>query len=227
VAEAARVLGTLRELEVADGQKASLLGELDRLALEVEAVRNAASRLEEFEASLPAAREAAMDELSSSHLHVIRGSVEVSEAEDALGRATKERRREAELFAVRARDRLAVARRRHAQARAACDRLDAEAQAAESEARKVGQKAGALARELRGRARLARDAGSKPGKSWGEIKQWCEGARAALFVARGQLAAERDALIRQANELGTAALGEPLGAASTSAVVRRVEDAIH
>jgi hypothetical protein len=51
-------------------------------------------------------------------------------------------------------------------------------------------------------------------------------ARASLFVARGQVAAEREAVIRQANELGAVALGEPLTSASAAVVTRRVERAL-
>jgi hypothetical protein len=44
-----------------------------------------------------------------------------------------------------------------------------------------------------------------------------------LLVARSQLAAERDAVLRQANELGAVLLGEALPPTSAAAVARRVE----
>jgi hypothetical protein len=40
--------------------------------------------------------------------------------------------------------------------------------------------------------------------------------RAALLVARNQVAAERDALVRQANELAANAVGEPVAAMSAA-----------
>jgi len=46
-----------------------------------------------------------------------------------------------------------------------------------------------------------------------------------LAVARGQLAAQREGIVRQANEFGAVALGEPLTAMGTDALVRRVEEA--
>ena len=58
------------------------------------------------------------------------------------------------------------------------------------------------------------------------MEAWSEIARASLFVARGQLSAEREAVIRQANELGALALGEPLSAMGTGALARRVEQAL-
>jgi hypothetical protein len=48
-------------------------------------------------------------------------------------------------------------------------------------------------------------------------------AGAALFVARGSVAAERDAVIRQANELASAMLGEPVAAGSVAVVRRQLE----
>ena len=55
--------------------------------------------------------------------------------------------------------------------------------------------------------------------------EWAGRARAALFVARGGLAAERDAVVRQANELGALVLGEPLTAGGPASVARRIEGA--
>ena len=55
---------------------------------------------------------------------------------------------------------------------------------------------------------------------------WVDTAQAALLVAHSQAAAERDAVIRQANELGSAVLGEPLGSASVAVLTRRVEQAL-
>ena len=72
-----------------------------------------------------------------------------------------------------------------------------------------------LAAELRGRPRIADDAGKEPRPGLDGVEAWSEIARASLFVARGQLSAEREAVIRQANELGALALGEPLSAMGT------------
>jgi hypothetical protein len=55
------------------------------------------------------------------------------------------------------------------------------------------------------------------------VAEWGTRARAALLVARSQLASERDAVVRQANELGASVLGEPLPALSAGEIARRVE----
>ena len=83
-----------------------------------------------------------------------------------------------------------------------------------------------LAGDLRGRSRIADDAGKEPGPGLEGVEAWSAVARASLFVARGQLSAEREAVIRQANELGALALGEPLSAMGAGALTRRVEQAM-
>ncbi|MDQ3857803.1 MAG: hypothetical protein M3327_05050, partial [Actinomycetota bacterium] len=70
---------------------------------------------------------------------------------------------------------------------------------------------------------LGSAAGAEAGPTLADVARWATEARAALFVARGRLAAEREALIRQANELGTVVLGEPLASQSAALVARRVE----
>ena len=58
--------------------------------------------------------------------------------------------------------------------------------------------------------------GVPPGAGPAEIAEWGTQVRAALLVARSQVAAERDALVRQANELAANAVGEPIAAMSAA-----------
>lgn len=58
------------------------------------------------------------------------------------------------------------------------------------------------------------------------VAEWSSGARAALLVARGTVATEREGVLRQANELGSALLGESLATSSAAIVARRVADAL-
>ena len=62
-----------------------------------------------------------------------------------------------------------------------------------------------------------------PGPGTTGIAEWGTRARAALLVARSQLATERDAIVRQANELGAVVLGQTLPPLGAAAVARRVE----
>ena len=60
------------------------------------------------------------------------------------------------------------------------------------------------------------EAGARPGAGPAEIAEWGTQVRAALLVARSQVTAERDALVRQANELAAGVVGEPVAAMSAS-----------
>ncbi len=64
---------------------------------------------------------------------------------------------------------------------------------------------------------------AEPGTGPQALADWGTQARAALLVARNQLATERDAVVRQALELGALLLGETLPQTSAAQVGRRVE----
>jgi hypothetical protein len=220
----------VRELERADEDVAALLAELDELYAACEAVRTRALAVETFFARLPAERTAREQALGEARATVERAEEAARRAADELARAERaaeeERRAAARRFDVRARDALAGARRRLATASAERERLESGAAEAEREAQTLEERARVLAAALRRRPRLAADAGAAPGAELGGVSEWGGRARAALLVARAGLAAERDALIRQANELGSAVLGEPLAPARAHDVARRVERAL-
>jgi hypothetical protein len=223
VADRERVLETLRDLELADEKLAETLAELDDLARETELVRLRALDVIALREELPKRRVEAVARLESSAAEVAAAQARLAEAERAVESSSNDAEREAERFLVRARDRLTVVERLQAEAKADLAKLDRQADEGERAAVGLEEGARSLAEALEGRARLADAAGVPPEGGLSGIVQWGEGARAALFVARSQLAAERDALIRQANELGTAALGESIGAGSAANVIRRVE----
>jgi hypothetical protein len=223
-------LDLIRELERADEEVGAVLAELDGLYAATEAVRERALALEAFFARLPAARAAAAEVVEKAG----RAAAEAAQAAERAGAelhaaeeaGDAERLAAARRFDVRARDSLAVASRRHGEAVAERERLDAEAADAEREQAELVTRAAELAAALRERPRLAPDAGAEPAPSLDGIAAWAAGARAALLVARGALASERDAVIRQANELGSLVLGEPLAPAAAAIVARRVERAL-
>ena len=222
-------LDLVRELERADEEVAAVLAELDELYASTEAVRERALDLEAFFARLPSARTAAAEAVDDAERDVLAAEETAARAAAGLRAAEEagdsERLAAARRFDVRARDSLAGARRRHDEALAERERLDTEAAEAERERPELGARAGELATALRERPRLAPDA-AEPGTSLEDVSAWAAGARAGLLVARSSLAAERDAVIRQANELGSLVLGEPLAPAAASTVARRVERAL-
>jgi hypothetical protein len=222
-----RRLAFIRELEQADEAVSVVLTELDELYVECERVRERALELEAFVARLPDARAAAALALEGSRRTAeearaayqrARQELRAAEAEDDPERLAAARR-----FELRTRDSLAIATRRVREAEAGAARLEEEAQAAGRESEELGRRAVELAALLRERPRLALDAGELQETGLAGIAEWGTRARAALLVARGQLASERDAVVRQANELGALVLGEPLTATSAAGVARQVE----
>jgi chromosome segregation ATPase len=102
--------------------------------------------------------------------------------------------------------------------------LRAEEEALHREARELSHHATTLAAEVRGVTRVTESAGNEPGDDLGDVEECGARARAALFVARGTLETERERIVLEANALGTAVLGESLGASSVAVVRRRLED---
>ena len=225
-----RRIAFLRELERADEAASVVIAELDELAREIDALRERAVELEAFLIRLPAERErlAAGSDAADREVAAARDALAAAEVE--LAAAEREGKRErlaaARRAEVRTRDALRDAERRATEFRARSERLEEEARGAADETPRLEERARALAAALRGRPRLAERVGEAPGAGLAEIADWASNALAALFVARGGLASERDAVIRQANELGALVLGEPLTSASPSTVARRVEQAL-
>jgi hypothetical protein len=218
------VLAVLRELERADERIGAALADLDGLAGEVDSMRAEAVELGALAARLPGERKARAAELERATAEAAAAEQILGEAEDAVRAAGPTDAQEAKRFHVRARDRVSVAERRLAEAAAAAIDLENRTGEATIRGQALHARARKLAGDLRGRSRIADDAGKEPGLEG--VEAWSAVARASLFVARGQLSAEREAVIRQANELGALALGEPLSAMGAGALTRRVEQAL-
>ncbi|HEV3407568.1 MAG TPA: hypothetical protein VG079_02675, partial [Gaiellaceae bacterium] len=207
-----------------------VLAELDELTREIEALRARALELEAFLVRLPAQREHLAAGMDAADREVTAARDALAAAELELAAAEREGKRErlaaARRAEVRTRDALRDADRRATDLRARSERLEQEAREAANETRRLEERARNLAETLRGRSRLAERVGEAPAAGLAGVADWTSNALAALFVARSGLASERDAVIRQANELGALVLGEPLIAASASSVARRVERAL-
>jgi chromosome segregation protein len=204
-----------------------MLAELDDLAREVEAIRAGAADTSARLARLPAERASAEDAVrdAEAEANARHGGHEAAARDvDAAERARDDARvRAARRAEVRARDAVRMAERRLDAARAAMATLAGEERRLNAQAQALAERARAAAGMLVERPGLAEQAGRPPVGDLKSIAAWATDARAALFVARGNLARQRDGLIRQANELGAAVLGEPLSASSAAVVARRVE----
>ena len=216
-------LAVLMELERADERIGALLGDLDRLAAELDSLRADVAELEAFAARIPAERERLAREVASTRIEADAARKTFAEAGEAVRKADAENERDAQRFHVRARDRLSIAERRAAESESAAEAFERAVAEAEQQAERLQTSAAGLAAELRERPRLSGDAGRAPDPRLEGIRAWSEVARASLLVARGQLGAEREAVIRQASEIVAVSLGEPLTAMGTGDLARRVE----
>jgi chromosome segregation ATPase len=217
----------IRELERADEAAAAELAEVDELVAGVLELRERALELREFCRSLPEEREAAARAAEEAVRALAEARAAAERAAEASARAQEdadpERVAEARRFEVRARDSLHMAERRAESARAQMAELEARAEAAGRETAALEARARELSSLLQTRPRLAKDTVGEPDPGAPGAAEWATRARAVLLVARSQIAAEREAFVRQANELGTLVLGETLPPLGAAAVTRRVE----
>ena len=223
-------LALLHKFEQADEAIAVELIEFDELLEAVESLRTGALELESFFATLPTERAAAAVAVDDAEHALAEAETAVQKAAAELASAeagkNEERLADARRFELRARDSLHMAERAATASRERVALLDHQAAAAERETAVFENRAAELSAVLVGRPRLTGEAVADPGSGPGGVAEWGTRARAALLVARSQLVTERDAVVRQANELGTALLGEALPPLGTAAVARRVEQAL-
>jgi chromosome segregation ATPase len=205
-----------------------VLAELDALAEEVERIREEAAAAGERLERLPGERAAARAEREEAEALAAerRETHEAAAAALAKAEAGRDDARiaEARREELRARDLLRSAERRAERARADEERLEGEEAALAQTVQEFAERARRLADELARRPGLSETAAPPAEAGPAELAAWATETRAALFVARGRLASEREAVIRQANELGALVLGEPLTAQSAARVARRVEE---
>ena len=217
----------LRELELADADLAASLAEHDNLAEHVENVRQRALELEAFLARLPEERARVRTSVDEARREEADARQALAAAESASttaeAGADPARLRAARHALQTAQDLHHLAERRLADAREEAAALEQLAAASSRTEEQLQASARGLATALRGRPRVAEAASAPPPPGLAGVREWAGTARAALFVSRGGLARERETVVRQANELGAAMLGEPLVAVSAAAVARRVE----
>ena len=224
-----RALTLAKELEDADERLAAALAEVAELDADVVAVGTRAAELDRFLAALPdeRSRAAAAVRDAEGERERRRGELEAAgrELAEAEERGKQERLAAARRAVVRTRDALASADRRVERAIAAATELERRAREAEAETPELAQRARDLASRTREVPRISSRAGERPEDGLDGIARWAAGAHAALFVVRGSLEAERERVVREANELGASALGEPVAATSVALVRRRLESA--
>lgn len=94
------------------------------------------------------------------------------------------------------------------------------------DARDLVREAQDVASRIHDVARVSKSGREAPGRDLGGLVEWGSRVHAALLVVRGQLEGERDRLVREANELSGAVLGEQLAGSNVAVVRRRLEEAL-
>jgi hypothetical protein len=226
VTEDAR-LALLRQLERADEATEVELASIDELSLEVQELHARALELREFFVRLPEELAAAAEAVGDAERVLDEARAAAEQARLELAAAEKDGNRDrladARRFELRSLDSLHMAERAATSAREHDARLAADAKAAEREMAALERSARELSSRLAATPRLADEAVAPPEAGAAGVVEWGTRARAALLVGRSQLATERDAIVRQANELGAAVLGETLPPLGAAGIARRVE----
>jgi hypothetical protein len=124
---------------------------------------------------------------------------------------------------TRTKDAESTATKRLSRVEAQSEELEHEAERAEREAPALEKRAQQAAVRVTELPRLS--APTAPEAGLPSLIEWGARARAALFGARTSLESERESVVREANELGSAVLGEPLFSSSVAGVRRRLEEA--
>jgi hypothetical protein len=218
-------LGYLDELIARDESAGAALSSLDRLLTQVAERRERAELVDRELALGPAELDRRAAELAESRTRLAETQTRLDDALRARERAAEDdsaAQRAAERLLVEACDSVHIAERRVADAEAELERRQEQLAAAELEAPQIERSVAALASSLEGRARLPASVAVAP-RGLAAVSEWAVETRAALLVARGGVAAEREQAIRQAGELGALVTGSPIPAGSMSVIVAAIQ----
>ncbi|MGL6278505.1 MAG: hypothetical protein ACRC50_02995, partial [Gaiella sp.] len=194
------------------------------------ALRGRARKVDELLAGLPTERDAASAARESALADQRAAGEALAALEERIasfGRRTgQDERDQAQRELVRAHEAVHDTAVRLDRAIARIGELDDLGRALRAEAEGLVVEAQTLAEQIRAQPRVAEAGKGEPGAALVSLEDWGARARAALFVARGPLASERERIVNEANQLGSTVLGEPLGASSASVVRRRIGEAL-
>jgi hypothetical protein len=212
----------VRELERRDQELAAALEAVARVQASVDAIGESAERLRAFDERLPRDRAAAARAVERAEGELAAGRRDLAEAERAAG---ERRRADPTLQAAVEHARAAVQRAEEDSdsARARAAELERSAQEAKKDVRAKEDEAVTVARELAVAPRLAAHAPEGPAGGLDGVLAWVARAQPALLLARSGLSAEREAVVREANELAAVVLSGELAPSSVAQIRDRVE----
>ncbi|MGZ4335267.1 MAG: hypothetical protein ACXVRJ_13490 [Gaiellaceae bacterium] len=210
----ARAVDDLRELARHDSDLSARAERLRALDAQVAQLRARAEAIDAFFAGYPDEETHRRDAQTAAEAELERRHAELAEAERELAAARDDEARERAQHAVdRARDHIAVAEGARRRAAAAVAELERDASSLPEEVPL-----------LEARARTVAEEDPVPPAPTGVrgLVEWASHAHAELFVAAGQLDAQRERVIREANELATMLLGEPTYGSTVEQLAQRV-----
>jgi chromosome segregation ATPase len=214
-----RAVEDVRRLAARDAGLAAEADRLRRLADEAEDVRARAEATEMFFASYTEEERRLREATADAREELERRRAEAAQAQTELEAARRDEERvAAERAVARARDRLADAEARIARGAEAEAELERHSAALTAEIPSLEQRAAAISSQLRELPPAPR------GPS--ELIDWASRARTHVFVTAGQIDSQRDRLIREANELGSMLLGEPVYGSTADQILDRIEATI-
>jgi flagellar biosynthesis GTPase FlhF len=224
-------LADVEELARRDEAAAAALAEVEYVQAQTEHARSRGDELLAFRRTLPAERErraAAIDEAETALAGATAAREQLEEElRAAAGRRKQQERERLERRVEEARASENAAAAELERMRAAAAHLERDAAQAEADARELEGEARLVAARVAALPRLSHEATAPPGDGLDGVAEWGARVRAPLLLLHAQLAAERDAIIREANEIGSVVLGEALGASSVARVRERVAQAVH
>jgi chromosome segregation ATPase len=223
------LLDVVRALEERDSELAERIASVDALLGRARWIHERSLELDAFLAGVPG--ELASLEHEEAEAGELRGlanrAVADAEAEaERVARARRvneEQRAQADRELVRAREAAADADARIERIEGQRAHLAGEEQAGRAEGVALADDARAAAAAVRAMPRVSESGRAAPGTALADLAEWSDRVHAALLVVQGGLVAERERIVREAGEIGAAALGEPLAGASVVAVRQRLE----
>jgi DNA repair ATPase RecN len=211
-----RALDELRRLAELDRELASGGARLRELDAASAAIRDRAEAIDGFFARYADEETRLGSLLAAAQAELAMRQAELTDAEELIERARDDdSRMHAERARERAVDHVAVATSKLERAEAEHNELEADAAAFPSELPELERRA----REIATRVADV----PTPGNDLRELVDWSAHAHAELFVAARQLEAQREAVIREANELASMLLGDATYGSTVGQVLARVE----
>ena len=217
-----QLLELARTLEADDTRLAAEIEAVSGLQHRAAAVAARAAELEEFAHALPFERARLDGALAEARADAALHEREQADAERRAESTHGEQQAEARRAAVRAADAASVARRQAERVAAGTEELEAQAAALDGEARALEAEAAAVTGAIRVAPSIAHGTVPDPPPDLAGLVEWGSRARATFLVAISGLEARRERVVREANELAAAALGEPVSL-SVAAVRERLE----